>query len=256
MVRSIEPCLSRIHLQSFTRTIAAGTYREGLIENWLKGTVPNNYTALIADVKTHEPPGPWYDVVNGSLWVSNVNWPAVHFGGWFDIFLIGQLVTFSAYQHTASDGAKGLQSIVIDPLGHCQKAAKYFPEHTIDGRTALAVLQASLFELCSSNFSPTSDARLRASTSLPTAPSSPTTRRFPKTLSRLHFTSSGPLTRPVRARSPVSLFLLHASLSCPVPILCQMRPGTTGALSTTFRNTFLSTGISVQVAPFQRLPRR
>jgi len=119
-----------------------GTYREGLIERWLQGTVPNNYTALIAEVKTHEPPGPWYDVVNGSMWVSNAHWPAVHFGGWFDIFLIGQLVTFSAYQHTASAGARGLQSIVIDPLGHCQKAAKYFPEHTIDGRTALAVLQS------------------------------------------------------------------------------------------------------------------
>lgn len=63
-----------------------GTYREGLIERWLKGTVPGNYTALIAEVKTHEPPGPWYDAVNGSMWVSKVHWPAVHFGGWFDIF--------------------------------------------------------------------------------------------------------------------------------------------------------------------------
>jgi hypothetical protein len=54
---------------------------------------------------------------------------------------IGQLVTFSAFQHTASSGATGLQSIVIDPLGHCQKAAHFFPEYTIDGRTALAVLQ-------------------------------------------------------------------------------------------------------------------
>lgn len=119
-----------------------GAYRQNLIEKWLEGTVPNNSSALIAEAKSHEAPGPWWDLVNGSMWESNVHWPAVHFGGWYDIFLIGQLVTFSAFQHTASSGATGLQSIVIDPLGHCQKAAHFFPEYTIDGRTALAVLQS------------------------------------------------------------------------------------------------------------------
>jgi predicted acyl esterase len=100
-----------------------------------------NVLLRLMQAKSHEAPGPWWDLVNGSMWESNVHWPAVHFGGWFDIFLIGQLVTFSAFQHTSSPGATGLQSIVVDPLGHCQSAAHFFPEHTIDGRTALPVLQ-------------------------------------------------------------------------------------------------------------------
>lgn len=117
-----------------------GAYRQGLVDTWLQKTVPDDYPALIQTVKDNEAPGPWWDVLNGTLMFENVEWPTLGWGGWFDIFLQAQIDAFNGFQ-TASN-AVGQHRLFIDPLGHCQAGASYFPRNTILGRAAAPILLA------------------------------------------------------------------------------------------------------------------
>jgi len=60
----------------------------------------------------------WAQVTLSNL--SNVNFPAVHWGGWFDIFLQPMLWTYDNYQTKSAIGAKGKQQLFIGPRGHCE----------------------------------------------------------------------------------------------------------------------------------------
>jgi putative CocE/NonD family hydrolase len=115
-----------------------GAFRKSLTEFWLKKTVPRDYDNLIAQVRANEAPGQWWDRLNASLSYQNVNFPTVSWAGWYDIFLVGQLEGFYYYQYLSPSA--GSHYIVIDPLGHCQKAAPYFPLNTFAGRAILPIL--------------------------------------------------------------------------------------------------------------------
>ena len=118
-----------------------GTYRQGLIEGWLKGTVPKQATELIAETKTHEAPGAWWDAVEikGGQF-EKIKWPTVFWAGWYDIFQHGNLYTFDGFQKRSDPSVAGDHYIVVDPLGHCQSGAAYFPKHLIAGRALLPIL--------------------------------------------------------------------------------------------------------------------
>jgi hypothetical protein len=58
----------------------------------------------------------------------------------YDIFLHGHLYTYHGYQHESS--LPGAHYLVVDPLGHCQDAAHFFPRNLIEGRALLPVLLA------------------------------------------------------------------------------------------------------------------
>lgn len=47
-----------------------------------------------------------------------VKTPAVHYGGWYDIFLQGSIEAFLARQNQGGDGAKNTQKLVIGPWTH------------------------------------------------------------------------------------------------------------------------------------------
>lgn len=64
------------------------------------------------------------------------------FSGWYDIFLNGNLIAYDAFQKYSSPAVRGKSKIVIDPLGHCQGGARFFPKKLIAGRAALPVLLA------------------------------------------------------------------------------------------------------------------
>ena len=119
-----------------------GAARKSLIELWIGSTVPNQAPAKIHEVYEHEAPGPWWEVLNGTGNFDNVHFPSVMWAGWYDIFLVGNLIGFNGYQYQAADGFKGLGKLVVDPLGHCQAGAEYFPKNTILGRTILPILEA------------------------------------------------------------------------------------------------------------------
>jgi len=118
-----------------------GAFLYNLVTQWLKGTIPTNYTALINEVEANEDPASsWWDAVDltGKYW--KVKWPAVMWAGWYDIFLQGNLQGFEGFQYESDPSVAGSMQLVIDPLGHCQDAAKYFPDDLLLGRVTLPVL--------------------------------------------------------------------------------------------------------------------
>ena len=118
-----------------------GALRAGLTEGWLKGTVPAQAAGLIAEVERREAPSAWWDAVEmRAAQFARVAWPSVMWAGWYDIFLHGQLYAFDGYQHHSAPAVRGAHYLVIDPLGHCQRAARYFPRHLLAGRALLPVL--------------------------------------------------------------------------------------------------------------------
>jgi predicted acyl esterase len=124
------------------RTIfPGGAYRLALIEGWLKGTVKDQAAGLIAEVKMREAPSAWWDEValKGAQF-GKVVWPSVMWAGWYDIFLHGNLYAFDGYQKHSAPSVRGKHFLVVDPLGHCQDGAKYFPHHLIEGRSLLGLL--------------------------------------------------------------------------------------------------------------------
>lgn len=114
-----------------------GAYRQALIEGWLSKTVPTQSAALIDEVKSNEAPGQWWYPLNDTNQYYKVKFPSVMWAGWYDIFLNGNLIGFDGYQKRADPAHRGLSHIVVDPLGHCQKSSKYFPDNLIAGRVAL-----------------------------------------------------------------------------------------------------------------------
>jgi len=121
-----------------------GAYREGLIDNWLHGTVPHQADGIIVDTKSRNGASSWWDPLNIS---SPGNWdtiraPAVMWGGWYDIFLQGNLDGHYIYQHLSHPPNRGKSYLVVDPLGHCEAATKFFPANIghIEGRQVLAAL--------------------------------------------------------------------------------------------------------------------
>ena len=119
-----------------------GADRLSLIQLWMESTLPNQAPALIEEVLEHEAPGVWWNALNLTGHFDNVVWPSTFWAGWYDIFLVGNLLAFEGYQYQGGPGARGRSRIVVDPLGHCQSAHTYFPNHTIEGRVALPILLA------------------------------------------------------------------------------------------------------------------
>lgn len=124
------------------RTIfPGGAFRSGLTEGWLKGTVHEQAPALLKLIHQKEAPSPWWDAVEikGDQY-RNVTWPSVHWAGWYDIFLHGHLYSYDGYQHRSAPKVRGKHYLVVDPCGHCQDAASYFPKHLVVGRALLPLL--------------------------------------------------------------------------------------------------------------------
>lgn len=98
-----------------------GAYRQGLIDGWLHGTFgPSSdhpqWESLIAETKTNEAPGKWWDNVTmfPDEW-QDITWPTVHWAGWFDIFLKGNLLAFEGVQKKAAPSARGKSYLFVDP---------------------------------------------------------------------------------------------------------------------------------------------
>lgn len=85
--------------QAWETFYPGGSYREALIDGWLKKTVPGQAGGIIPFVHSQEDPsGVWWDVVNGTKWYKNVVWPSIMWGGWYDIFQNGNLAAFHGFQ--------------------------------------------------------------------------------------------------------------------------------------------------------------
>lgn len=62
--------------QAWETFFVGGSYREALIDGWLRGTVPDQASTLIPLVHAKEAPSdPWWTTVNGTKWFPNIKYP-------------------------------------------------------------------------------------------------------------------------------------------------------------------------------------
>ena len=106
-----------------------------------RSTVPNQSDEILAEVRGNEFKNPWWDAINATGKYDRVRWPSVMWAGWYDIFLEGNLLGFNGFQSESAEdaGVRGKSRLVVDPLGHCQSGAVFFPDDLIAGRTAIAL---------------------------------------------------------------------------------------------------------------------
>lgn len=94
-----------------------GAPRKMLAENWLTGIGHGDYYQTIFDgilsnsnfAKTHRIEEADY---------SNVTWPAIHKGGWFDCFGQGIIDGFMGYQYSGGEGGKDNSYLIMGPWTH------------------------------------------------------------------------------------------------------------------------------------------
>lgn len=92
-----------------------GAFRQSMIEGWLQG---QGSEFFLQDLAAHPFDDGFYDPVQTSDRFSLVTVPAVHYGGWYDIFGQGTIDAFVGYQHEGGAGAKGKQKLVMGPWTH------------------------------------------------------------------------------------------------------------------------------------------
>lgn len=93
-----------------------GEFRKNMIEEWLKG---QHSTYALPDVIANENSSSnyWSNVTIEDKW-QKVNVPAIHIGGWYDIFSQGTIDGFIGYQHLAGPFARGHSKLIMGPWTH------------------------------------------------------------------------------------------------------------------------------------------
>jgi uncharacterized protein len=93
-----------------------GEFRKNLVEEWLKS---QGSTYILPELWAHEnyTMDYWTNVSLEDKW-DQVNVPAIHIGGWYDIFTQGTIEGFLGYQHQGGSGAQGKSKLIIGPWTH------------------------------------------------------------------------------------------------------------------------------------------
>ncbi|MCX7599204.1 MAG: CocE/NonD family hydrolase, partial [Armatimonadetes bacterium] len=98
-------------------------YRGGLfakadIEEWLRANAwPDENLALMRAHYTYDSWWRDFDAATQDK-VAAVKVPALHIGGWFDIFQQGTIDAFLSWQHGGGEGARGRQRLIMGPWTH------------------------------------------------------------------------------------------------------------------------------------------
>jgi putative CocE/NonD family hydrolase len=92
-----------------------GVFRKSMIEDWLRLTnhSPRSLAYYSSGVYDR-----FWKSKNAGLRYDKVNTPAIHVGGWFDIFAQGTLDTFMGYQYRGGPKARGHQKLIMGPWTH------------------------------------------------------------------------------------------------------------------------------------------
>jgi len=93
-----------------------GQFRKQLVEKWLE-SVDASYLLEEIFLQENYTLDFWTNVSIEDNW-ENINVPAIHMGGWYDIFLQGITDGFNGYQHLSGSGALGKSKLVIGPWTH------------------------------------------------------------------------------------------------------------------------------------------
>jgi len=93
-----------------------GAFRKADMENWLTG---NKFDPHALDVmRAHLNYDDYWRTLDTTLKFAQVKVPAVHIGGWFDMFAQATLNEFVGRQHAGAAGARGTQKLIMGPWTH------------------------------------------------------------------------------------------------------------------------------------------
>jgi predicted acyl esterase len=112
-----------------------GEFRKSLVEEWLKG---QGSTYILTELWAHEnyTMDYWTNVSLEDNW-QDVNVPAIHIGGWYDIFTQGTIDGFLGYEHQGGPGAIGKSKLIIGPWTHTgagttRQGELIYPANSVD----------------------------------------------------------------------------------------------------------------------------
>jgi predicted acyl esterase len=112
-----------------------GQLRKSLIVGWLEG---QNSTYLLEEIFDHENYSLdfWTNVSLEDNW-QDINVPAIHIGGWYDIFLQGTIDGYLGYQHLGGSGAAGRSKLIMGPWTHSGSITRrqgelIYPKNSLD----------------------------------------------------------------------------------------------------------------------------
>jgi hypothetical protein len=107
-----------------------GAFRKADVENWTTG---NKFDPQALEIMCAHPSyDDYWQTFDTSLKVGQMTAPAVHIGGWFDMFAQGTLNAFVGRQHLGAPGARGTQKLIMGPwthgIGHMPVGELQFPD--------------------------------------------------------------------------------------------------------------------------------
>jgi uncharacterized protein len=122
MAPSVPPSLKCQYIQF----ASANVFEEGIfpggqllkhqVESWLGYYAKDS--GMIAHITQRCFYNTFWKGLNTVSVANKINVPAIHYGGWYDIFLQGTLAAFESRQTNGAVGAKGTQKLIIGPWTH------------------------------------------------------------------------------------------------------------------------------------------
>lgn len=94
-----------------------GATRKMLAENWLNGIDHGDYYYTIFDGIASDSEFAVSHRIDPTEF-SNVTWPAIHRGGWYDCFGQGTIDGFMGYQYGGGEGGMGNSKLIMGPWTH------------------------------------------------------------------------------------------------------------------------------------------
>lgn len=124
-----------------------GSFRKYDMEGWLNGLGSGR---LIDSLYAHPNDGEWWSWMNPESRHHLETIPTFQYGGWFDLFLQGNIDSFTGLQYGGDAGAAGNQKLLIGPwahtLGTTQVGQLEFPDAGFDTPEALIGSQEEWFD--------------------------------------------------------------------------------------------------------------
>ncbi len=118
---SQPPGLAFMHASAATSNLyddiyfPGGVFRQKLAAQWLED---QGILWFLEDLAAHPYEDEFWAPVQSRNSYGRVTVPALHIGGWFDIFAQGTLDAFLGYQHSGGPGARGKQKVIMGPWTH------------------------------------------------------------------------------------------------------------------------------------------
>ena len=92
-----------------------GVFRNALTGGWLKGQKAEH---MIDVWHSHPTYDDFWKLHNAEARAPQITAPALHVGGWWDIFCQGTINNFTSRQHNGGQGAKGNQKLIMGAWLH------------------------------------------------------------------------------------------------------------------------------------------